>query len=101
MYTYGCPRVGEKNFAAYFNTLLTGANYRAVYRNDPVPTLPFNGVLNFVHAGTEIHFYDCNRKSFLPYPPFVDDTPMTILGTWDDHHGYFCLTDADVQEEEV
>lgn len=60
LYTYGCPRVGDINFANFFNTKITGTNLRAVWRNDPVPNVPFEEILTFFHAGTEIHFYECS-----------------------------------------
>ena len=45
LYTYGSPRVGNKNFADFFNNLITATNLRAVFRNDPVPTVPFKETL--------------------------------------------------------
>jgi len=68
-----------------------------VYRNDPVPTVPYEKVLSFYHAGTEIHFYDC-VNSYIAYPLYSDDTPMTHPGTMDDHGGYFCLQITDDSE---
>ena len=56
-----------------------------------MPTLPYDRVLNFAHAGTEIHFYECDKMSYLAYPEFADDTPVSSMDNWDDHHGYFCL----------
>lgn len=41
LYTYGQPRVGNSEFAAFQNLKITGDNLRAIYRNDPVPTLPY------------------------------------------------------------
>eukprot|EP00349_Pseudokeronopsis_sp_Brazil_P010627 CAMPEP_0202977816 /NCGR_PEP_ID=MMETSP1396-20130829/84473_1 /ASSEMBLY_ACC=CAM_ASM_000872 /TAXON_ID= /ORGANISM="Pseudokeronopsis sp., Strain Brazil" /LENGTH=164 /DNA_ID=CAMNT_0049716629 /DNA_START=670 /DNA_END=1164 /DNA_ORIENTATION=+ len=93
LYTWGQPRVGDSHFADFQNSFLAGKNLRGVYRNDPVPTLPYEGVLKFFHAGREIHFYECDHKSYVPYPFGKDDSPFTILGTWDDHSGYFCLFD--------
>ena len=63
---------------------------RAVYKNDPVPTVPPH-TLGFRHVGTEIHFYDC-QGAYLAYPQFTEDTPNTNLFAADDHEGYFCLT---------
>jgi len=71
----------------------SGTYLRSVYRNDPVPTVPFVDVLHFAHAGTEIHFYDCNRAAYIAYPEKTDDSPITDLFAADDHFGYFCLDD--------
>jgi len=64
---------------------------RAVYRNDPVPTVPFVDVLHFAHAGTEIHFYACDNLAYIAYPFGADDAPFTDIMAVDDHGGYFCL----------
>jgi hypothetical protein len=69
-----------------------------VYRNDPVPTVPFEEVLTFYHAGTEIHFYDC-VNSYIAYPFQSDDTPLITYGNADDHYGYFCLELIDTESE--
>ena len=97
LYTYGQPRVGEKNFAAYQNSIITSANLRAVYRNDPVPTVPFVDVLDFIHAGTEVHFYECNPLAYIAFPFNTDDSPVTDLFAVSDHEGYFCLYDSNVK----
>ncbi len=61
---------------------MTATNLRAVYRNDPVPTLPGN-FLGFDHTGTEVHYYDCSN--YIAYPFKLDDTPVTNVGAVDDH----------------
>lgn len=81
-YSYGCPRVGDTSFAHFFNGLITATNMRAVYRNDPVTTLP-GSFLGYDHTGTEIHFYDCSN--YIAYPYNQDDTPTTNLAAVDDH----------------
>lgn len=54
---------------------MTKTNLRAVYMNDPFPTLPYHDVLGFDHAGSEVHFYDCTN--YFAYPKNSDDFPMT------------------------
>jgi len=95
-YSYGCPRVGDTSFAKFYNGLITSTNLRAVYRNDPVPTVPGH-FLGFDHAGTEIHFYDC--KNYLAYGFNKDDYPMMDLLAVDDHSSYRCLVSNDIEEE--
>jgi len=65
---------------------------RAVYMNDPVPTVPGH-FMGFRHIGTEIHFYGC-QNDYLAYPIFTEDTPTTNLFASEDHEGYFCLVQA-------
>jgi len=91
-YSYGCPRVGEKNFSDFFDGLITGTNLRAVYKNDPVPTVPYHDLMNYDHAGTEVHFYDCSN--YIAYPYDEDDYPLTNLLAIDDHGGYRCLVNG-------
>jgi len=88
LYTYGQPRTGNQNFINFLNDRLVNNNMRAVYVNDPVPTVPPQN-WGFSHQGTEIHFYDC--YNYLAYPKFTDDSPIMRPGTADDHGGYFCL----------
>jgi triacylglycerol lipase len=47
IYTYGCPRVGDAQFAA---TLPRTSHFRFVHREDWVPTVPPK-MLGYVHAG--------------------------------------------------
>jgi hypothetical protein len=88
LYTYGCPRVGNKNFASFFNSKITAANFRAVYLDDPVPNVP-TITLNFYHVGTEIHFYDCNQ--YLAYPNLDDQGESVYLLSVGDHSKYECI----------
>jgi len=97
LYTYGQPRVGTTTFTAFQNSVITSTNLRAVYRNDPVPTVPFVDVLDFAHAGTEVHFYECNPLAYVQFPFNTDDSPVTDLFAVSDHEGYFCLYPATVK----
>jgi len=105
-YSYGCPRVGDANWAKFFNGLITSTNMRAVYRNDPVPTVPYHSLMGYDHAGTEIHYYDC--KNYLAYGYNLDDYPLSDLTAFADHSSYRCLVkststewDGDETEEVV
>mmetsp|Transcript_21747 Transcript_21747/g.16084 ORF Transcript_21747/g.16084 Transcript_21747/m.16084 type:complete len:102 (-) Transcript_21747:41-346(-) len=79
------------NFVNFFNQYLTGVNLRSVYRNDPVPTVPFVEVLEFYHGGREVHFYACDSQAYIAYPEYTDDAPFIELLQGDDHEGYYCL----------
>jgi len=92
LYTYGSPRIGNEALADYANSLLKTANMRAVYMEDPVPTLPGH-FMGFHHIGTEVHFYSPDK--YLVYPRFTDDYPDT--GTNATYHsGYERITGTDV-----
>jgi hypothetical protein len=45
--------------------------------------------MNYDHAGTEIHFYDCS--DYIAYPYDEDDYPLSDLLAFDDHSQYRCL----------
>ncbi|KAF2246019.1 alpha/beta-hydrolase [Trematosphaeria pertusa] len=40
LYTYGCPRTGNDEFAAFVSATDKGDSFRVVHMNDTVPTLP-------------------------------------------------------------
>jgi predicted lipase len=91
LYSYGCPRIGNKNFANFVNSKITGVNIRTVYLEDPVPNLPPIS-FQFYHGGTEVHFYDC--KQYLAYPKFGDEAEVIDLLHVLDHTSYECLITA-------
>jgi len=57
LYTYGSPRPGDEEFGAFVNTFLTGQNMRAVFKDDPVTTVPGHG-MGFRHVGRKVHFHN-------------------------------------------
>lgn len=59
-YTYGQPRVGDKNFADFVNSIVPGNfNSRITHYMDPVPHLPLEN-MGFYHINTEVYY---NRDS--------------------------------------
>lgn len=98
LYTYGCPRVGESNFANYFNSIVTATNLRAVYLDDPVPNLAPQ-VMNYVHGATEIHFYSCS--TYLADPAFADDGQMMNIFKAADHSLYPCIAQGQASPLEL
>jgi hypothetical protein len=58
IYTFGQPRVGDKEFAKYGETHLKDQYFRVVYCNDIVPRVPFdNEIFEYKHIG-ECSYYD-------------------------------------------
>mmetsp|Transcript_13921 Transcript_13921/g.26095 ORF Transcript_13921/g.26095 Transcript_13921/m.26095 type:complete len:393 (-) Transcript_13921:715-1893(-) len=94
LYTYGSPRVGETNFAGFLNRLVNATNIRAVFINDPVPNAPPTD-FNFIHGGTEIHFYGCT--SYLADPAFADDSQDINLLASLDHMKYPCMAPGSLE----
>ena len=59
--TFGAPRVGNQEFAAYINSNIYGKNFRVTYKDDPVVKVPSN--TTYLHSSTEIHFTNYNTYS--------------------------------------
>lgn len=89
LYTYGSPRAGDSDYQTFVDGLIEATNLRAVYCNDPIPTVPGYD-MGFRHVGTEVHFYTCNQ--YLAYPTYADDEPLTNPLDLIDHGGYECLS---------
>jgi hypothetical protein len=97
LYTYGCPRVGDVNFANFVNGAVTATNIRAVYKNDPVPNAPTMDA-KFRHSGTEIHFYSCS--TYLADPAFGDDGQDLNVLYIADHQQYPCIATGEEPNED-
>jgi triacylglycerol lipase len=53
IYTYGCPRAGDRQFADAYNPALGDITFRLVHGTDLVPTVP-PSLLGFRHVGRAI-----------------------------------------------
>jgi triacylglycerol lipase len=54
VYTIGQPRVGHKDFADAYQNALGTITWRLINGNDLVPRVPFEHVMHYAHAGTEV-----------------------------------------------
>ena len=54
IYTFGSPRVGNVEFANYFNSFFENS-YRLVHNRDVIPHF-VSDAFGFYHAGTEIFY---------------------------------------------
>ena len=72
LYTYGCPRVGNPQFAHYANQKISGEQWRITYRYDPVAEVPLN-VMGYLHSGTEVNFQ--NYAHYTVQPLLLDRLP--------------------------
>jgi len=55
LYTFGCPRVGDKEFCNFMDAKLGHMNRRFVNNNDVVPRIP-QRLLGYSHCGHVMHF---------------------------------------------
>lgn len=60
IYDYGQPRVGDKKYAAFVNTVIS-EHYRTTHNKDTVPHTPPTDVLGFYHSCREV-FEDATGK---------------------------------------
>lgn len=92
--TYGTPRVGNQEFAEFFDSKVT--DFRRVNNeNDLVPTIP-GRFLGFVHPKGEVHIVDDDTNEFVACPGNDDDeeekcqiktVPNILFGNIIDHLG--------------
>ncbi|KAM2993572.1 hypothetical protein FF2_045654 [Malus domestica] len=63
VYTFGQPRVGDRQLARYMDTSLGSPipkHFRVVYCNDPLPRLPYDYEnFMFKHFGVCLHYDSC------------------------------------------
>jgi hypothetical protein len=60
--TYGCPRVGNANWAKWLETQVEPDPIHICIKGDPICVLPrcFTPICNYKHSGTG---YSCNKKT--------------------------------------
>lgn len=62
-FTFGQPRVGNRQFAQYFNEKMERSSpFRVTHQRDPVPHVPTE-IQGFVHQDTEV-FYNFDSSSY-------------------------------------
>jgi triacylglycerol lipase len=67
VYTFGCPRIGDRTFAMQYNRRLYNHTYRLVNHKDVVPHLPPNK-FGYAHIGQLIYFDVDGRRQAYPHP---------------------------------
>lgn len=99
VYTFGQPRVGDKEFAAYGNDKLTGKYFRVVYCNDVVPRVPFDDrLMAFKHFGACVYFNSVYAGVLLreePNPNFFGVArilTMHLNALWEVFQGLILVT---------
>jgi len=90
-YTFGSPRVGNDNFATYYNSIQPN-NYRLVNQHDLVPHVPTQ-VMQYHHVPTEVWYtsngtyQECNDSGEDPSCSDSINNPATL--SIYDHLHYF------------
>ncbi|KAF2076877.1 hypothetical protein CYY_001844 [Polysphondylium violaceum] len=91
IYTFGSPRVGNDNFASYYNSIQPN-NYRTVNQHDLVPHVPTE-VMQYHHVPTEVWYtsngtyQECNDSGEDPSCSDSITNPATL--SIYDHLHYF------------
>ncbi|KAL4510135.1 hypothetical protein ABPG72_010328 [Tetrahymena utriculariae] len=88
VYTFGQPRVGNKEFAAFFDLNIANS-YRLIHDRDLVPHLPLQSQ-GFYHQGTEV-WYNQNSTSYTVCQKYLEDKSCSDKlksYTMDDHDIY-------------
>jgi hypothetical protein len=81
IYTFGQPRVGNREFAKRSDSIFKGRHFRFVNAQDIVPRLP--GVLaGYWHSG-DLMFLP-STGGFAPNPPLIRMAISDALGFWSD-----------------
>ncbi|OUC13023.1 MAG: hypothetical protein B0A82_19210 [Alkalinema sp. CACIAM 70d] len=92
LYTFGSPRVGDRNFERTFNADFKSKNFRFVNNNDTVTRIPPRE-LGYSHAGTFLYFTAKGELKSDPYfwLQFLD----SVQGSVDDFMkpGLDCIND--------
>ncbi|KAI9440881.1 lipase [Lactarius indigo] len=89
---YGMPRVGNRAFANWVDSLLSGQVTRINNREDPVPIVP-DELLGYRHASGEVHITDSGKWESCPGQDnpstncTVGDVPNILKGNTKDHNG--------------
>uniref|UniRef100_A0AC35FN65 Fungal lipase-like domain-containing protein n=1 Tax=Panagrolaimus sp. PS1159 TaxID=55785 RepID=A0AC35FN65_9BILA len=92
LYTFGEPRVGNKDYAAAMDSLLPIV-YRVIHHHDMVPHLPLKGMLGYFHHKSEV-WYNNDMKRGDPYIICEEDEGAKCSDSeaeliWSDHDIYF------------
>ena len=59
VYTFGMPRVGDDEFAEYYDSIFGDKTIRVTHRKDPVPLVPWKSWgWNYLHFKQEVYYPD-------------------------------------------
>jgi triacylglycerol lipase len=67
VYTFGCPRIGDRQFAMQYNRRLYNCTYRLVNHRDIVTQLP-PAEMGYTHVGQLIYFDAQGVRQISPFP---------------------------------
>jgi triacylglycerol lipase len=81
VYTFGCPRIGDRHFAMQYNRRLYDCTFRLVNHRDIVAQLPPTE-LGYTHIGQLIYFDSTGIRRISPFP---QDNQFGWAESFDDH----------------
>jgi triacylglycerol lipase len=81
IYTFGCPRIGDRQFAMQYNRRLYNATYRLVNHRDIVTQLP-PAEMGYTHVGQLIYF---DQKGVRQLSPFPNENEFGWAESFHDH----------------
>ena len=79
LYSFGQPRVGNRAWARWYDSLLHSRSFRIVHAEDVVARMPWL-LGRFRHAGTEV-FYDALGVKHIDWPCWAK-APSDAAGLW-------------------
>ncbi|PIA39811.1 hypothetical protein AQUCO_02600341v1 [Aquilegia coerulea] len=91
VYTFGQPRVGDKDFGEYMKAnldVIAKSYYRVVFRYDIVPRIPFDDQFSqFAHFGRCVYYHSCYKGKVLKEEPSknyfsISYMPSQYLNAW-------------------
>jgi hypothetical protein len=95
VYSYGTPRVGDKDFVGYYESRIGAVSWRVVHWRDIVPRLPPR-TLFFEHTNNEAFYSESfNLLSICNIPESKNCSDGIIGDSVADHIDYFNLTHYD------
>lgn len=78
VYTYGQPRVGNRQYAASYNSLLGSRTFRVVYQDDLVPHVPLPGFF-FQYLQNQSEAFLFQRFAGIPHVAFNRPTIQKLF----------------------
>jgi triacylglycerol lipase len=81
VYTFGCPRIGDRQFAMQYNRRLYNCTFRLVNHRDIVTQLP-PAEMGYTHVGQLIYF---DAQGVRQISPFPNDNDFGWAESFHDH----------------
>lgn len=96
VYNYGCPRIGNKALATYYQSQIP-STYRVVHWKDLVPHLPPKALGIWTHCGSEVWYDEDFNSNYTECvtPESLKCSDSVIGDSVYDHRHYFNMSNHD------